>query len=61
MQKEIDTLISQGQIDAEVVFLDKELHSNYIKQGRNPSGFQPTERHPPDRFPGKPGRLSGSD
>jgi len=31
MQKEIDTLISQGQIDAEVVFLDKELHSNYIK------------------------------
>lgn len=31
MQKEIDTLISQGRIDAEVVFLDKELHVNYRK------------------------------
>ncbi len=31
MQKEIDTLISLGQIDAEVVFLDKELHSDYQK------------------------------
>jgi hypothetical protein len=31
MQKEIDALISQGQIDAEVVFLDKELHSDYRK------------------------------
>ena len=34
MQKEIDTLISQGQIDAEVVFLDKELHVNYRKLER---------------------------
>ena len=31
MQKEIEALISQGQIDAEVVFLDKELHSDYRK------------------------------
>ena len=31
MQKEIDTLISLGQIDAEAVFLDKELHSDYQK------------------------------
>lgn len=31
MQKEIDTLISQGQINADVVFLDKELHVNYQK------------------------------
>jgi len=31
MQKEIEALISLGQIDAEVVFLDKELHSDYRK------------------------------
>ncbi len=31
MQKEIDTLISLGQIDAKVVFLDKGLHSDYQK------------------------------
>ncbi len=34
MQKEIETLISQGLIDAEAVFLDKELHVNYRKLER---------------------------
>ncbi len=31
LQKEIDALIFLGQLDAEVVFLDKELHSDYRK------------------------------
>ena len=34
MQKEIEALISQGLIDAEAVFLDKELHVNYRKLDR---------------------------
>jgi hypothetical protein len=51
MQKEIDTLISQGLIDAEVVFLNKELHVNYrkleraltqaLERNRNRSGAKP--------------------
>jgi Protein of unknown function (DUF1638) len=31
MQEEIDALISQGRIDAQVVYLNKGLHSNYQK------------------------------
>ena len=43
MQQEIDTLISQGQIDAEGVYLDKELHVNYRKLER--ALDQALERH----------------